>query len=377
MKAKATILIVDDEEDIRLNLRDCAELEGYQVLEAGNGQEALDCVQSQSPQIVISDLMMPIMDGMQLLEEIEKRQIEIPVVVMTAFGTIEYAVNAMKRGAADFITKPIDLDYMMRVIRRVLKTSELERKVKEQQRQINEDLNLAASIQRCMLPQPVDTPELSLNFYFQPLVGIGGDYLTVHQFNSKKIAVAVYDVCGHGVSAALIANVVHNQMQMRLAEDRPPANAVDLLNRFITKNIAQTGMFITVVVAVIDMEDGFLTAFNAGHPEILVWKNETKSLETISSHVMPVGFKANILADESEAKVPLSSGDRILMYTDGFPETRNAEGVMLGLQGVKKIVETHIPKNSTDLLDAISTELKACRKGDPDDDYTLVIVDIK
>nr|HQH74787.1 response regulator [bacterium] len=160
MSGKGLLLLVDDEEDIRQNLRDYAEMEGYEVLEAENGEEALRILDREQPGVVISDIMMPVMDGLELLKRIHTGGNDVPVIIMTAFGTIERAVKAMKLGAADFITKPIDLDMMLQVVKRVLTRAELEQKVKQQEQQMKEDLHLASMIQRCMLPQNLDTPLL-------------------------------------------------------------------------------------------------------------------------------------------------------------------------------------------------------------------------
>ena len=122
MSDKKLLLIVDDEEEIRENLADFAEYSGFDVLQAGHGREALELVESSSPNLIISDLMMPQMNGLELLQEIVNRKLDIPVIIMTAFGTMEYAIDAMKKGAADFIAKPIDLPYMMKVVNKVLAT---------------------------------------------------------------------------------------------------------------------------------------------------------------------------------------------------------------------------------------------------------------
>jgi len=377
MDKKQTILIVDDEDDIRENLHDFIEFKGYHVLEAGNGLKALTLLGSEKPDLIVSDLMMPEMGGLEFLQELPKKNIDIPVVIMTAFGTMEYAIDAMKNGAADFLTKPIDLNYMTTVISRVLARNAMEQKVKEQQRQLDDDLRHAAVIQECLLPKPVDTPHLSIQYCYQPFIAIGGDYLTVHRYSERELAVAVYDVSGHGVSAALTANLVHNQLQQRLAEHRPPSNVIHLLNRFITDQIGKTSMFLTIVIAAIDMDEGVMTVTNAGHPDLFLWRNQDKRMDTIGSHVPPVGFSSKILGDKNETTTDLSSGDRIVFYTDGFIEARNTEGTLLSTKGLQAIVEEHACLRPDDFLSNTFDAVTRYHSGDPDDDMTLVVVDIK
>ncbi|RJP31981.1 MAG: response regulator [Candidatus Omnitrophota bacterium] len=377
MNQKHTLLIVDDEEEIRENLKDFAEFKGFTVLEAGNGREALAHLETHQPDLIISDLMMPEIGGLQLLQELAKRDVGIPVVIMTAFGTMEYAIDAMKNGAADFLTKPIDLSYMMQVVDKILKRSAMERKVKEQQRQLEEDLRHAATIQRCLLPEAIETTRFSFHYRYEPLIAIGGDYLTVHQYSADKVAIALYDVSGHGVSAALTANMVHNQLQQRLAEHRPPSNVIDLLNRFIIRNIGESSMFITMGIVIIDWEEETMRFANAGHPDLLIWRDRERTLQTISSHTPPVGMTPNILGDQNETNLKLAGEDRIILYTDGFLERRNAEGKMLGSQGFQELIKTHCRLRPTDFLRQILDDIDRYSAEAADDDLTLVVVDVK
>lgn len=383
LKVKHTImvstkmLLVDDEVEIRENLHDFAEFKGFEVIEAGNGLEALAAIESFKPDIVISDFKMPEMNGLEMLIQIGKRELQVPVVIMTAFGTMEYAIEAMKAGASDFITKPIDLNYLMQVVERVLKRSSMERKIKEQQMQLDIDLNHAATIQRCLLPDAVDTPHYSLHYRYQPMIAIGGDYLTVQKYNDQEVAAVLYDVSGHGVSAALTANLLHSRLQQLLSDRRPPSNVIDMLNRFIVKTIGETHMFATGVVMLLDTDSGTLSITNAGHPDVYLWHEYEKKLEAVPSHLPPVGFSPKILGDNNETQFTVSPGDRLVTYTDGFIETVNANGEMLGKDGLYALIEKHCQNNADEFLAKMYDELSAFRDGEPDDDLTLMLLSVK
>ncbi len=374
---KDRVLVVDDEEDIRLNLSDYLELEGYEVFTMENGAKALEILGEQQPDVIVSDLMMPEMGGMELLEELSKRENPIPVVIMTAFGTIDYAVKAMKVGAADFITKPIDYDYMLAVIHRVLRTTRLEHKVKEQQQQMEADLQFAGSIQKTLLPSPIDNQYISMSYRFEPLIDIGGDNLAVYQYYEDHIAVALLDVMGHGVSAALVANITHNELMSRLKEERPPFNVVQHLHRFIEKTIGDTSIFLTLVICDVNLPTNTLTVCNAGHPEQYVWKNGKGTLDSIRNHFPPVGFPTKMDSDVTESKIALEKGDRIILYTDGFPETKGKNGEIIGKKGFQQIIENNIRLRSTDFLDEMFQNIDSLRLGEPEDDCTLALIEIK
>ena len=120
------ILIVDDELNMRLVLQAMLKKEGYAVTTASNGMEALKILQSDQMDIVVTDLKMPKLDGMGLLDEIIRDYPSIPIIIITAHGTIATAVDALKKGAFDYITKPFEQDELKQVIQKAVKTRRLD-----------------------------------------------------------------------------------------------------------------------------------------------------------------------------------------------------------------------------------------------------------
>lgn len=119
------ILIIDDEENMRHVLSSILELEGFLVVTAENGQEGLRILEEQNNSLVICDLKMPGIDGIQVLGEIKKRSSEATVIMMSAYATVDTAVSAMKLGAYDFITKPFKSSEILKVITNALERIQL------------------------------------------------------------------------------------------------------------------------------------------------------------------------------------------------------------------------------------------------------------
>jgi two-component system phosphate regulon sensor histidine kinase PhoR len=130
MSEPNTILVADDEEAIRTGIARVLKSEGHQVLTAANGQEALDSLGSGGVDVVLCDLKMPVMGAFEVLEETGRRYPEVPVIVITAFGTVNHAVECMKRGAYDFITKPYMIDHLILVVNRALEKQRLAREAR-------------------------------------------------------------------------------------------------------------------------------------------------------------------------------------------------------------------------------------------------------
>jgi len=119
-----SVLIVDDEPEIRSMLHEFFEDKGYRVLMAGNGEQALLAVKEEAPGLVLLDIRMPNMDGVETLRLIKEMRPETVVVMISAYATIETAKQTLKLGAYDYIAKPFDLQHLERIVE-MIEASEL------------------------------------------------------------------------------------------------------------------------------------------------------------------------------------------------------------------------------------------------------------
>ena len=122
---KSRVLIVDDEVDTLELMTELFESKGYIAESATNGIEALSKIKLQEPDVVLTDLQMPEMDGLQLLGILTKEHSNIPVIMITAHGTVDNAVEAMKIGAKDYILKPLRLDEILAKVERITQLNSL------------------------------------------------------------------------------------------------------------------------------------------------------------------------------------------------------------------------------------------------------------
>src|SRR5437016_563838 len=122
-----TILVADDDADIRDILSETLNSLGSRVITAANGRECLDKVENEAPELVLLDIEMPVKNGLEVLKELQQRGRDTTAIMITAYGTIERAVQAMQEGAFDFITKPFDLDHIAMVVEKALERERLKR----------------------------------------------------------------------------------------------------------------------------------------------------------------------------------------------------------------------------------------------------------
>ena len=123
------ILIIDDEEYLCLALEKSLRQEGYQVAIATRGEQGLEIIRNETPSLVILDLKMPEMDGLEVLVKAKDIIPQLPIIMLTAHGTINTAIEALKLGAVDYLTKPIDLDALKIIVEQALKISRLQEEV--------------------------------------------------------------------------------------------------------------------------------------------------------------------------------------------------------------------------------------------------------
>ena len=185
---KFTVLIIDDEENIRNGLAANFELEDYEVKTAANGKDGLDLVAKGDIDLVITDLRMDGISGEEVVKRVTTETPGIPVIVLTGHGSIDAAVEAMKSGAYDFLTKPLNLDQLNLIVKRALENREL-------------------SLQHKLLKEEIESSAC-----LEQMIGRSAEMQKVFSM-IKKVAPAKASVLitgESGVGKELVANAIHN-----------------------------------------------------------------------------------------------------------------------------------------------------------------------
>ena len=184
---KHRVLIADDEKNMRWVLSQALEAEGYEVVEAADGKEALSLVAEQAPDILILDHKMPAPDGMEVLRRIRAKGHRFPVIMLTAHGNVQTAVEAMKAGASEYLTKPFDLDELRISIEKALQMSALAAEVDR----LREELDRDWDVDGIVAADP----------------GMLGMLETVKKVSATSATVMVYGESGTGKE--LVARAIH------------------------------------------------------------------------------------------------------------------------------------------------------------------------
>ena len=358
------ILVVDDEPDLEplmlQRMRRPVRAGQYQFVFAGNGLEALDKLREDDDiDMVISDINMPEMDGLTLLQQIPKIDPHIRAVIVSAYGDMDNIRTAMNRGAFDFVTKPIDFKDLRVTIDRTLRHLEEWREVlvaRDQLVSLQNELSIASNIQQSILPREFpESPEYAVYGSMEPARNVGGDFFDVIRLDGGKLGLAIADVSDKGVPAALFMMSSRTLLKGNAISYLDPGKVLTEVNRLLLENNDEA-MFITVLYAVLDPKSGKLTYANGGHNPPIILKADG------STELLPLtGGVALGVVDEFEfmCKIAtLAAGDSVVLYTDGVTEAIDSVDEEFGLERLQELCTGQVGKSPREANMAILQGVK-------------------
>ena len=248
-------------------------------------------------------------------------------------------------------------------------------KLQKRQMEIEEDLRLAARVQKSLVPKSLVWNRLSIDSFYHPVHSVGGDFALVNSQDGEHISLLVGDVSGHGIGSALVANRIYSETMGHLRTGMPFIDIFAELNRFLIEDI-DAGMFITVAAASIDTHLHRMVFAGAGHPPaMLVCRGQSPLL--LESRSAILGVLPDAVDTTPSLELQLEPGDHIVLYTDGITEVFNSRGEMLGIEGIREIVHQTSTLSAQEMKQGILDGVAAWRSGPPSDDVSLVLVHVR
>ena len=385
------ILMVDDIENNRFTLDIMLSVLGdFDVDEAESGQEALDKLAESHYDLVLLDIMMPGMTGLEVLEALDlaTSALATKFIVVSALQDMETIVKALELGALDYLPKPIEEALLGARIKQLLERRETDAALKQHRERIDTDLKRAAEIQKSLCPaQPlyitdsVGGTAYALSGIMLPAYEVGGDFFDYFTLPNGNLVVVIADACGKGAPAAIYATRVHDLLRLvsryqsvETLDDaeRSLTEMLDAVNSALSEN-NEACWFVTAWVGVLSVKNHHMYWCSAGHCEALLQDNSGKVTPLTSESGLPLGLDERISIPVSS--VLLEPGSRIHLYTDGITEHRQADGQFLNLEGYARILEEAFHTDS----DPASQTQRAAEKVmglnptlSPEDDVTML-----
>lgn len=380
------ILVVDDNEANRDMLSRRLARHGHGVAMAAGGAEALERLGAESFDLVLLDIMMPEMNGYEVLERLkaDPELRHIPVIVITAINEMDSVVRCIEMGAEDHLPKPFNATLLKARVESSLAKKRLHDREQLVARAMARELEIGRNIQAGFLPSELPAiPGWELGARFRPARQVAGDFYDAFPLSEDgRIALVVSDVCDKGVGAALFMAVFRSLLRVLLREsyaarpDRSDAehipHAIRVLSDYNALTHASANMFATVFFGVLEPSAGVLTYVNAGHdaPAVLRGGGLLRRLEPTGP---AVGLLPGLVFTVDQ--LTLDPGDTLVAFTDGVTDARSPAGDSYGEDRLfRAAAQALAPTQSVlSLLDSIDAELLAYTAGaEPFDDITLL-----
>ncbi len=338
-------LIVDDEKTNRLILKSLLLKQGYQTIEAVNGQEAVDLFQQENPSIIFMDVMMPVLDGYEATRQIKAASVNhfVPVIFLTAMSDEEALAQCIEAGGDDFLVKPYDKLILQSKIRSMQRIAALNREVQGMYSMIHREQEIAESV----FVNAIQSSNI-VNPYLKQVVrpaGIfSGDMVLSAYSPSRDLFFLTGDFTGHGLLAALGAMPVSEVFRAMTTKGFSPEEILAGINKKL-KSLLPVGMFFGAQLVVVNHDLEHVRVFNAGMPDVIIVDGETHQIKhQLKSTGLPLGVDANIDPKEMLQYAPISYNDKILMHSDGLTEARNAKDQEFGSERLFESIAI-APKN--------------------------------
>ena len=338
----ATLLIIDDDEIVRLSLADYLEDSGFRVVQAASAALGLEMFDSEHPDLVISDLRMPQMGGLELVRRLMDRRANVPVIIVSGAGVMSDAVEALRLGASDYLVKPIeDLAVLEHSVRRALDRYRLiqenqryrehletaNRSLQASLRLLQEDQDAGRHVQMNMLPT---TPWVYEGFQFShhiiPSLYLSGDFVDYFRVDDRRIAFYLADVSGHGASSAFVTVLLKFMTTRLLYESRrhgnngippefKPSDVLSHINRGLIN--CHLGKHVTMVGGLIELDKNKLHYSLGGHLPMPLFYAQGKA-QYLTGRGLPVGLFAE--AAYADYELDIAGDFSLMLASDGVLE---------------------------------------------------------
>ncbi len=385
---KPKILIVDDEpfniDYIAQELED----DEYVTLSASDGQQALQVVELELPDLILLDIMMPVMDGFAVLARLKASSEwrEIPVIVISASNDLKSVVRGIQLGAEDYLPKPFEPILLKARISSCLEKKRLRDLQKMYLKGLERELEIGREIQMGFLPPKLPSVEgWEVGAYFKAAKEVAGDYYDAFLLPDGNLACVVGDVCGKGVGAALYMSLFRSliratskssQFHMNtkgqvLTDAELLQRVISYTNNYVAETHGHTSMFSTVLIGIVNRAQSKLTYINAGNePALFVTAAGDVTLLWPTGPIVGIIPEAEFIAREMDMDV----NDLFLAYTDGVTDALNSEEKSFGRERLVECLDSRLG-GCEKLLQNIKGKLESfIGQADQFDDITMLAV---
>ncbi len=365
-------LVVDDNKINRHLLNVLLKRNGYEVIEAENGLQAVEQYTLHDPFIVFMDLMMPIMDGIESCKRIKALCGEssfVPIIFVTAVSDDTKLSECIDAGGDDFIAKPVDLRILTARIKSVERLSLLYSNYYAMVDSTQRDQEIAKTVfNKVILADSYDCGEIKT--LLEPADMFSGDIFLSAMSPAGELHVMLADFTGHGLKAAIGALPASNVFKAMIAKGFTCDKILGEMNNKL-KKILPIGMFMAVQYVVIRKELDYAMVCVCGMPDVFITSGG-KIQQQIKSSLYPLSVTSNVDYKPLFEKALISKGDSIILFSDGVIEATNPAQELFGQERLEVLLESQDQRSITEHVKQELADF--CEGGEQEDDISLAEV---
>jgi sigma-B regulation protein RsbU (phosphoserine phosphatase) len=394
------ILVVDDNSVNRDLLSRQVKAQGYRVETAANGQQVLDMIPTGNFDLILLDIVMPEMDGYQVLKSLRESQWRhIPVIMISALDQIDSVVKCIEMGAEDYLTKPFnptllrarigaclekkrlrdrEISYLEQLGRANQEITILNGRLQTENLRLNAELEITKRLQQMILPKERELSQidgLDIAGFMEPTEEVGGDYYDVLQYGDR-VKIAIGDVTGHGLESGVLSIMVQTAVRTLIENNETDPNQfLEVLNRTIYKNAQRMNCNKNLTFCLIDYHQNQLN-LSGQHEEIVIIRagGKVDLIDTVDLG-FPLGLEESVSDFINSTRVELNTDDLVILYTDGITEAENDRGEQYGLGRLCTVAQNNCQENASTIQKTIIEDLRCyIGKRKVYDDITLVVM---
>jgi len=382
MLDRSTILIAEDNASDRFLLAAILEAEGYKVLSAEDGEQAIQIFHEQRPKIVLLDVLMPKVDGWEVARKIRAMAGEtfVPIIFLTSLTDADDLARCVDSGGDDFLSKPyhsVVLRAKLSALERQQHTHSTMLEQRDQISRLNAYLMHEQAAAKAVMDRVVHTGALdsdNIQYLVSPLAVFNGDVLLAGFNPGGDLFLFVGDFTGHGLTAGIGAMPLADVFYTMTEKGFSVADLVRESNRKLSQFLPP-GYFCCATVVRISYTKGTLEFWNGGLPPGYLVRDTPRQLEKLEPMHLPLGILGPDQFSTKTHIIDFKPGDQLLLFTDGLLEGRDTAGNMFGEQRLENLLTKKGAVNS--LFDDIRTATHEQRgSAARDDDVTLLAVEM-
>jgi serine phosphatase RsbU (regulator of sigma subunit) len=377
---KIRILAVDDN---IVNIKVLSQYlikQDYEVIIAESGEEAIEKFQSETPDIILMDIMMPGMNGLEATAKIKALAGDtwVPVIFMSALASEEDKIKGLDVGGDDYITKPIEFNILGAKLKAVQRIADMQNKLSETMLELRQ-YKLAEEREQEMaydlMESLFDTGHLEgtdFHMWHIPATRFSGDLIVAGKHSDDRFYLLHADSTGHGLTAALPLLPVSQTFYHMAKKGYSIGQIAKRMNKQL-KSIMPINRFVAITLLLVDYENNIIEIWNGGNPPVFVVNENKEVVKRFDSTHLALGILPDVAFDSKTEFISCEGNNAVVLYSDGLTEAENQEGIPFDENMLLDVLTTEIdaPSLRNNIVEAVTNHLDG---GKAHDDMSLIVL---